>query len=557
MNIHRLILVLLLGGLLPGAATAAWIGNIAMDPEPGAHLHHGQRAYVTFDYEADQEVRFWVQPVYDGSVVSGYTWSGSAIYGPGAGAHTTWWSLPTDETVSHYRIRMMSSDWSVTLLQLDVPAWYTVRPEGVWNVQYSDAPSGTFRHEHFFTVSFDGYTDRAEGVRVFIRPFTDGALSPSYVASSTSIPAGGGSGSSYFRLTTGNIRVDQLRFQIKSWDQTELIQEFFLPVDLQYGDMGLNDVVLDPPPPALLPYYHHVTVTADYECDAVGDLRYYAIPLLGGMLAPGYGYQSSVVVPAPEGRAERYWYLSASGTETDQVGVRLYDDVSSLGVELDAAYTFADDALWSATHAIAGPAVLTALEHVDMALQYHCEDPAGCRIACYPVGDGIGFTDFYYNPSPLYPQGTGTANVYCTLKEGVSAHVEGITVYMIGETDHAQLATWTFPADHFFFSPAVAVDAPETPPAAAALAAAVPNPFNPSTTLAFDLPAAAAARLDVFDVSGRRVRRLWEGTAPAGRSEVTWDGRDDGGRALPSGTYLARLSTAAGETPVRRLTLVR
>lgn len=71
-----------------------------------------------------------------------------------------------------------------------------------------------------------------------------------------------------------------------------------------------------------------------------------------------------------------------------------------------------------------------------------------------------------------------------------------------------------------------------------------PNPFNPRTVLAFTLPAAGPAVVEVFDAGGRRVRTLWRGPLPAGRSTVVWDGRDDAGREAAAGAYLARLRGA-------------
>lgn len=88
------------------------------------------------------------------------------------------------------------------------------------------------------------------------------------------------------------------------------------------------------------------------------------------------------------------------------------------------------------------------------------------------------------------------------------------------------------------------------------LAPASPNPFNPRTTLAFAIARAGTARLEVFDVCGRRVAILAGGPVEAGRHEVVWDGRADSGREVPSGTYYARL-VAMGETITRKMTLVR
>jgi hypothetical protein len=69
----------------------------------------------------------------------------------------------------------------------------------------------------------------------------------------------------------------------------------------------------------------------------------------------------------------------------------------------------------------------------------------------------------------------------------------------------------------------------------------VPNPFNPRTSIAFELPRDAAVNLEVFSVSGHRVRRLLQEYRPAGSHQVLWDGRDASGRLVPSGTYFYRL----------------
>ncbi|MBM4130692.1 hypothetical protein FJ250_06645 [bacterium] len=100
-------------------------------------------------------------------------------------------------------------------------------------------------------------------------------------------------------------------------------------------------------------------------------------------------------------------------------------------------------------------------------------------------------------------------------------------------------------------------DATPVPTAAMpAVLACAPNPFNPSTRLAFSLPAALSVRLTVNDLAGRRVRVLLDGRLDAGDHQVPWDGRGDDGRALPSGAYLARLE-AGPATSTARLVLVR
>lgn len=71
----------------------------------------------------------------------------------------------------------------------------------------------------------------------------------------------------------------------------------------------------------------------------------------------------------------------------------------------------------------------------------------------------------------------------------------------------------------------------------------VPNPFNPSTTIAFSIPREGEVRLTVYDLRGRRVATLVDTVLPAGPHRRTWDGCDDRGRPLASGTYFYRLNT--------------
>jgi hypothetical protein len=66
------------------------------------------------------------------------------------------------------------------------------------------------------------------------------------------------------------------------------------------------------------------------------------------------------------------------------------------------------------------------------------------------------------------------------------------------------------------------------------------NPFGHATGLSFALPRATEVRLEVFDARGRRVARLHDGPLDAGTRTLAWDGRDAGGREVPSGVYLYR-----------------
>ncbi len=67
---------------------------------------------------------------------------------------------------------------------------------------------------------------------------------------------------------------------------------------------------------------------------------------------------------------------------------------------------------------------------------------------------------------------------------------------------------------------------------------AAPNPFNPQTTVRFDLVRDGFAELAVYDLDGRLLRTLASGYHTTGEHHATWNGRDDEGRSLASGVYL-------------------
>ncbi len=70
-----------------------------------------------------------------------------------------------------------------------------------------------------------------------------------------------------------------------------------------------------------------------------------------------------------------------------------------------------------------------------------------------------------------------------------------------------------------------------------------PNPFNPVSTIRYDLPQGSEVSLIVYDILGREVARLVDSNMERGYHQTHWDGRDQSGRSVPSGIYIARLVT--------------
>ena len=84
----------------------------------------------------------------------------------------------------------------------------------------------------------------------------------------------------------------------------------------------------------------------------------------------------------------------------------------------------------------------------------------------------------------------------------------------------------------------------------AASLVAYPNPFNPATTINYDLARDTHVTIIAYDVTGRRVATLLNDERRAGAHSFRWHAVDDNGAPLASGVYLLRLS--AGQSHVNR-----
>ena len=83
-----------------------------------------------------------------------------------------------------------------------------------------------------------------------------------------------------------------------------------------------------------------------------------------------------------------------------------------------------------------------------------------------------------------------------------------------------------------------------------------PNPFNPHTTITYDVARTGTVRLCIYSLAGQYIRTLVDGERTAGSHSLTWDGTDDAGQDVASGVYLCRMETGT-YTRVRKMLLIR
>lgn len=132
--------------------------------------------------------------------------------------------------------------------------------------------------------------------------------------------------------------------------------------------------------------------------------------------------------------------------------------------------------------------------------------------------------------------------------------------------ENAELVVWVqndqyreiYQAAHIWLSDMEAVgieDSPEVP-RAFDLVQNYPNPFNAGTTIEFALTKPGVVELGIYDIVGRKVATLVDGTMPAGAHQIVWDGIDDSGNPVSSGVYFYRLESG-GENLTMRMVLLK
>jgi hypothetical protein len=99
-------------------------------------------------------------------------------------------------------------------------------------------------------------------------------------------------------------------------------------------------------------------------------------------------------------------------------------------------------------------------------------------------------------------------------------------------------------------------DALQTPIQQAQIIGNYPNPFNPSTTISYQIAADGMAKLDIYNIKGQLVKSLLNEPQTRGRHQVMWSGKNIGGKDVASGIYFVRLSSA-GRSSIHKMVLMK
>jgi len=102
--------------------------------------------------------------------------------------------------------------------------------------QLTPASTAKLNFGEEISISFSYTISEPDGARIYIRPMTEGNLTPNYSASGSPVYSGEGNATATFTITSGKAKIDQLRLQVYNSTRSELLFEFYFPVNYNFSD---------------------------------------------------------------------------------------------------------------------------------------------------------------------------------------------------------------------------------------------------------------------------------------------------------------------------------
>lgn len=194
----------------------------------------------TFSYVSNQKlgVRIFGLPFTNGNPTPSYGVNGSPNYPAGTGSGSGFFTIMTaQQAVDQYRFNVTSDDQSVLLFEAFLPVFFRFRTavNNITHIRINPDTPNVFKYGQDVTVNFSYTVAIKGGAYIWARPFTGGQLSPGYAACGSPVYSGSGTASCAFSLTSGPTMVDKIRIQMWNTDQTSLLYEAFLPVNLLWA----------------------------------------------------------------------------------------------------------------------------------------------------------------------------------------------------------------------------------------------------------------------------------------------------------------------------------
>lgn len=290
----------------------------------------GENFTTTFNYNVTYPggVRVFLRPITNGVLTPGYSASGSNLY-TGTGTVNANFTITAGANVhvDSLRVRIVNPDQSLEIDEFYIPVNLYFSTVKITDI----TPTGTnfpYNNDNR-EIDFNYSTTETGGVRIFVRPITNGALTPNYTASGSPLYTGSGSASSSFTIVSTNQRVDHARFRVTSPDQSLLLLELFQPTSYTFGNFLVENVELCPASPAHLEDGENVVIHWDYYNDEGQDTRVFVRPITNGATTSGYGASGSPLYATGGGTGASFFTINTGHAIVDHLRFKVVSDDQS------------------------------------------------------------------------------------------------------------------------------------------------------------------------------------------------------------------------------------
>ena len=337
------------------------------------------------------------------------------------------------------------------------------------NIRFTPGPMCAVPFGQNVTITFDYAITTPGGVRIFPRPFSKGALTPNYAASPSGLFTGTGTGTGYFSITSGDIIVDHVRFQIYNADQSLLVLEFFVPVMFKYATHGIYNIQFTPTTPGSIKFNSHMNITFDYTTAQAGGVRIYCEPYLGGSYAPNGAYQPSPLYATGSGTGASYVTVLSGATPVDAILFSMWKGDNSaeiLRFIVPVDYYFSGTSIQTITYSPLGPNGLLFGEKLNASFSYSTDEATGVRIFVRPYTHGALTPNYGAHASPTYPTGNGSGTGWFTISSQEVTVDSLVFLVYDGATGNNLLLSYFVPTNiHFAAHKVTDIQFNPTPPA--------------------------------------------------------------------------------------------
>ncbi len=286
-------------------------------------------------------------------------------------------------------------------------------------LNFSHASPNILRAGQSLAIDFQYNTTEPGGVRIDIRPFTDGALTPnaSPVSSPLYPPASDGKGSTSFTITSGAAVVDELRVQMWNAARTVLLFEASLPVFYYFSDATslAYNFVLDASSPNVLLLNQELTFRFDYLTREAGGVRISGQPFSAGQETPGADVSASPLYPAGGGSGSGRFTVTGAQVVVDALRVRVLSESSAavlMEVFLPVYFRFKPEnhSVYNLQPDLQQSNILRFSQDLVVRFSYRSDQDGGVQVLFTPFSGPRPTPNQVASTSPVYPTGSGAGS---------------------------------------------------------------------------------------------------------------------------------------------------